>query len=343
MRLRKRRRWCGAEGFDARMGQRGGLCRRRHDTVPTMVANSGDEHRSVRAVPNSDYWAALSQVLPVFALAVVIEARLVAREWNTQTPRWTRFTQSFIWFMTLLVLAFGESAALRALRGEEIWRYWALVMDNAVGAAIGLLILAPALEFLTKGNAEGVARILTGGWIPRLRLALLDRKYGRLHRNFFKIRQASWRRLARLEDLNTQYVGLVDQLKSAATPSRGTPFEKEVDKQLHEVIRAQEEVVRAEAAERVTYRRLVREELERERKIRVDRVTRKHRLAEARVVERHRVLREILADTADFGTAKSSLANREASLESPDDGGFLPLLDDAGDRTVPVSTVSGNR
>jgi hypothetical protein len=287
-----------------------------------MFANSGSEHRSIRAVPNPDYWAALSQVLPVFALAVVIEARLVAREWDTQTPRWTRFTQSFIWSTTLLVLALGESAAFKALRGEEVWRYWAVVMDNAVGAAIGLLILAPALEVLTKGNAEGVARLLTGAWVPRLRLALLDREYGRLHRRFFKIRQNSWSRLALLEDLRTSSVKVTDQFKSAAISSGGTPSEKVVREQLHEAIRAQEEVVRVEAAERVEYRRLVREELERERRIRVDRVARQRRLTEARIADRHRVLREILADTSDFG-AESKLAVHEISLESPDDGGFL--------------------
>lgn len=59
---------------------------------------------------------------------------------------------SLIWVVALLVLGFGELAALRALRGEPVTSWWTRLSE----AAIGVLICAPALEILTKGYAEAL-------------------------------------------------------------------------------------------------------------------------------------------------------------------------------------------
>jgi hypothetical protein len=93
-------------------------------------------HLILGAVPNANYWATVAQVLPVLALALVVEARAIHQRWTPATPKWLRFTQALIWAVTLVVLALGESAALRALRGVPVWPWWALLMENAVGAAI---------------------------------------------------------------------------------------------------------------------------------------------------------------------------------------------------------------
>ena len=121
-------------------------------------------------MPDSDYWATVAQVLPVFALAVVVEARAISQRWTSETSKLFRYALSATWAVTLAVLAFGELAALRALRGEQVSAWWALLMENAVAVAISVLVTAPAVDFLVKGYAEGFARLATGGWFWRLRL-----------------------------------------------------------------------------------------------------------------------------------------------------------------------------
>jgi hypothetical protein len=49
-----------------------------------------------------------------------------------------------IWVIPLVRLAIGEPAALRALRGVDVWPGWTVLMENAVIAAISVLFLAPA-------------------------------------------------------------------------------------------------------------------------------------------------------------------------------------------------------
>jgi hypothetical protein len=108
---------------------------------------------------------------------------------DSETPKWLRFTQSLIWVVPLVLLAIGESAALRALRGVQVWPWWTLLMEITISAAISVLFLAPALELLTKGYAEAAARIMTGGWLPRLRLALLEHREYRQHRKLHTLRR----------------------------------------------------------------------------------------------------------------------------------------------------------
>jgi len=147
------------------------------------------------AVPNSEYWATIAQVLPVLGLAIVLEARTISQRWTPETPKWLRFTQSLIWVVPLVLLAIGESAALRALRGVQVWPWWTLLMEITISAAISVLFLAPALELLTKGYAEAAARIMTGGWLPRLRLALLEHREYRQHRKLHTLRAWLWQHL----------------------------------------------------------------------------------------------------------------------------------------------------
>jgi hypothetical protein len=64
-------------------------------------------------VADGDYWAALAQVIPVLALALVIEARVVTGRWTVATPRRVRFTLATIWAVTLSMMTCGELTAFR--------------------------------------------------------------------------------------------------------------------------------------------------------------------------------------------------------------------------------------
>jgi hypothetical protein len=250
-------------------------------------------------VPNSNYWATVAQVLPVLALAVVVEARAIHQRWTPDTPKWLRFTQALIWAATLLILAFGESAALRALRGVPVWPWWTLLLEYAISAAISLLVLAPALELLTKGYAEAIARMMTGGWLPRFRLALMERRELRQHRRLHAVRQWLWRHLDLDEAVERIFASEVAELRAMAAETSGSPLKEELEERLRKMTAAQQHAARGHEDTRQKYRETVRVELEVDRAFREDRIVRRRQLSEVRAAERHRVFRAILADTTN--------------------------------------------
>jgi hypothetical protein len=260
----------------------------------------------------------VAQVLPVLGLAIVLEARTISQRWTPETAKWLRFMQSSIWFITLAVLAVGESAELRALRGVHVWPGWTVLMENAIGAAISVLILAPALELLTKGYAEVVARIITGGWLPRLRLALLERREYRLHRKLHAIRRWGWEHLHWHEDVDRIIASGVARLRMLAAETRESSLKEEAEEKLREAIAGQQHAALGHEDARQMYRETVRFELELTREFREDRNVRRRQLSEVRAVERHQVFQAILADTTPGieEVAKQLAALAESSRRS---------------------------
>jgi hypothetical protein len=248
------------------------------------------------AVPNSEYWATIAQVLPVLGLAIVLEARTISQRWTPETPKWLRFTQSLIWVVPLVLLAIGESAALRALRGVQVWPWWTLLMEITISAAISVLFLAPALELLTKGYAEAAARIMTGGWLPRLRLALLEHREYRQHRKLHTLRAWLWQHLNWHEAVDRIIASGVARLRTLAETSE-SPQKEEAEEELREAIAGQQHAALGHEDAREMYRETVRFELELTREFREDKIVRRRQLSEARAAERHRVFQAILADT----------------------------------------------
>jgi hypothetical protein len=118
----------------------------------------------------------MAQVMPVVALAVVFEIRIISSSWNENTPRGQRRLQSLIWACILLVLAFGEGAALRSLRGVEVAAWWPRVCEYAISGGLGILVLSPVLEVFLRGNAETAARLVSLRPLGRLQLWWTDRK-----------------------------------------------------------------------------------------------------------------------------------------------------------------------
>ncbi|NYJ06587.1 hypothetical protein [Petropleomorpha daqingensis] len=178
---------------------------------------------------SSDYWAAMTQVLPVVALAIVLEIRLVVSRWNEGFPRWLRALQSTLWAGILAVLAFGETNALRALRGDKVASWWPAACEIAVGCGMGILIISPALEILVRANAEIVARLVAAHPLVRLkswRLHLQANRYMRLterelRHHEFKLYYNMWR-LTQMEKWQEEAASLAVQgLDQVAESERG--------------------------------------------------------------------------------------------------------------------------
>lgn len=130
-----------------------------------------------------EYWAAISQIVPVIALAVVLEARGITSGWTKETPRIPRVTLSMAWAVLLLALAATESAALNALRGEPGESWWPTVAEYAIAAGLGILVLGPVTEFLIRGNAETAARLFTTHPIARFGIWRMHRRNLRMLRH----------------------------------------------------------------------------------------------------------------------------------------------------------------
>lgn len=121
-------------------------------------------------VPSHDYWATIATVMPVLALATVVEARAITSNWNFRTPRTYRLISVGLWGTTLAILTFGTNAAIRALRDLPVADWWPAVCEMAISASMGLLVLSPTLELLMKANAEGFGRVLVVAFSPWLTL-----------------------------------------------------------------------------------------------------------------------------------------------------------------------------
>lgn len=114
------------------------------------------------------YWSAVATTLPLVALALVVEARALHATW-LDMPRWLRVATSLFWGGTLMTLALGESAALNALRGDDVSSKWPTAINYAVSFSMSALVVGPALLLLAKGNAELLVRVLTVHPLLRLR------------------------------------------------------------------------------------------------------------------------------------------------------------------------------
>jgi hypothetical protein len=236
-------------------------------------------------------------------------------------------------------LAFGELGAFRALRGGEVPPWWTRLMEIAIGAAIGLLILVPAIEFVAKGNAEGVARMITGAWLPRWRLFLVERRLLRAHRLLHAQRHERWLLLNQLEGAVSAIKGtvsgfttLIARYEAAANGASDSPPKEILDhkevleEKLCEANALLLKTTQEQADALRAYRQMISEELEIDSAFRLSRMNARRLVSEARVEDRHRVVRDILAETT-YRTGTVGYLHESGLFErvDPDDGGFLPL------------------
>lgn len=99
------------------------------------------------------YWATTAQILAVLALAMVVEARALQRQWKN-LPIWFQLLQSLIWFLFLAAMAVLVPSAVEASRPDRSqpdWMPW--VAENVITWSASVLVLSPALVVLVTGSA----------------------------------------------------------------------------------------------------------------------------------------------------------------------------------------------
>lgn len=93
---------------------------------------------------NNAYWAVIAQILPVFALALVLESRVLAKRWS-------------------------KRKAFAAKRSRAIWS-WAMI----IASAMMTLVMSLALGALTSGKSEHWEQLLASTVVALLLLMVVS-------------------------------------------------------------------------------------------------------------------------------------------------------------------------
>lgn len=107
----------------------------------------------------SQYWTTAAQVMPVLALAIVVEARATIQGWNKGVPRAVKAIQGILWCAPLTIFWWAEAQAFSELAGTSVPHYWITITQMAIGASLSALLLTPMIGLLAATNA----RLLAGG------------------------------------------------------------------------------------------------------------------------------------------------------------------------------------
>ena len=105
------------------------------------------------------FWPIIAQVVPVLALAIIIEARTTMQRWPEDTPRYVRRAQGTLWAVPLILFVLAEIFAFQVLAGQAVsTTAWVVVAQTAISMSIAVLIIVPTLQLLVRTNARAVAR-----------------------------------------------------------------------------------------------------------------------------------------------------------------------------------------
>jgi hypothetical protein len=110
---------------------------------------------------SDQFWPTVAAVIPVLALAVIVEVRSVITRWDADFPWWIRSAQGLVWFLVLIQFAIVETAAFNNLASSETSGTWALTAKESISASIVTLIITPALSILGESNVHIYATALT--------------------------------------------------------------------------------------------------------------------------------------------------------------------------------------
>jgi hypothetical protein len=127
----------------------------------------------------------------------------------------------------------------------------------------------------------------------------VERRELRLHRKFHAFRQRAWRHLDWHDEVDGIIASDVAKVRALVAETNESPLKAEAEEKLGKFTALQEHAARGTADVLQMYRQLIRDELERDRAFREDRIVRRRRLSEVRATERNRAFRAILADTTN--------------------------------------------
>jgi hypothetical protein len=132
---------------------------------------------------STEYWATLAQVMPVVAVAILLEARAQMSRWGEdELPGWAQVTSGVMWSVTLVLLTLGEVVAIDGVRGDPPGAFWSGLCETAITAGLSVIILTPAIYLLFAANAEGIAAMVAFRPLVRLKLRRMEQWLDRRHR-----------------------------------------------------------------------------------------------------------------------------------------------------------------
>lgn len=168
------------------------------------------------------YWVTSAQVIPVLALALIVEARSTIQRWDPDFPRWLRAFQGLLWSFPLILFALILPKCFQAISGSTIWGGYEVLVRVSIIACVNSLILAPVFEVLLTTHARVIARAIVATVTAKLGMDIYRSwLYAKRRERQAKRMAEEGRRLARsyLDALN-YYEEMAHQVSDATPEER---------------------------------------------------------------------------------------------------------------------------
>ncbi|MGD7732932.1 hypothetical protein ACQCX5_08210 [Propionibacteriaceae bacterium G57] len=126
------------------------------------------------------YWATVAAVVPVLALAVIVELRFVGQRWYEQ-PRWARVIQGLLWVGFMISCWIVEVCVMRVLAGLYQPQGW-LVSSSlfVISFGMSLLLIAPAIEIAFRVATPVISALVVNHLGRRIRWLIVERRNRRM-------------------------------------------------------------------------------------------------------------------------------------------------------------------
>jgi hypothetical protein len=140
---------------------------------------------AVAGTVSDQFWPTTALVIPVLALALVVEVRATIARWDAGFPWWLRSVQGILWVAVLVLFAIVEPIAFDNLANNNLTSStWALAAQISITQSIITIIVTPALEVLARSNAriigEAISRLVATSWQWKIAKTYISvRKAGR--------------------------------------------------------------------------------------------------------------------------------------------------------------------
>lgn len=178
-----------------------------HQSLDVRKAGSVGHHLSMTQGDLTAFWTAVATVLPVIALATIVEARTISARWrDLDIAHWYIYIQTLLWAFVLVGGVFAEGWALGALGGAPQAEWKTTLAKYAVSGGLGIMVLSPTLELVLSGWAGPISSVLTIHPLRRAKRA--------------RIRRGHERFLAKLEKQATQYRKRIGEVRASSRECR---------------------------------------------------------------------------------------------------------------------------
>jgi hypothetical protein len=116
------------------------------------------------------FWPTAAQVMPVLALAIIIEARATISRWSDSTPTWLRLIQGILWAVPLILYAYLEPLAFQVMAGRTSPNSDTSAVIIGISTGVGVLVGAPTIGLLVGSSAKIIASAYTAVRFSKFRI-----------------------------------------------------------------------------------------------------------------------------------------------------------------------------